>query len=121
MSLTALFPQLRGFHLEQVRADADGLTVVATATQRTVLCPHPPPFPPDMTIRFPSFPSLSPGGTETLPANSQEGFPLSCGRVRPLIRATLVETPPLPVASSPPPDRAAVPLLPPSRCRDLLI
>ena len=28
MSLAALVPQLRGFHLEQVRADADGLTVV---------------------------------------------------------------------------------------------
>jgi transposase len=39
MSLTALFPQLRGLRIEQVRADADGLAVVATATQRTALCP----------------------------------------------------------------------------------
>ncbi len=39
MSLTAVFPQLRGFRLEQVRTDPDKLTVVATVTQRTALCP----------------------------------------------------------------------------------
>jgi len=39
MPLTAVFPQLRGFRLEQVCADADDLTVVATSTQRTALCP----------------------------------------------------------------------------------
>jgi len=39
MSLSAVFPQLRGSHLEQVRSDADSLTFVATATQRTALCP----------------------------------------------------------------------------------
>jgi transposase len=39
MSLAAVFPQLRGFHLEQVCTDTDELTVVATSTQRTALCP----------------------------------------------------------------------------------
>lgn len=39
MSLAVLFPQLRGFHLEQVSTDPRTLTVVATATQRTALCP----------------------------------------------------------------------------------
>jgi transposase len=39
MSLAAVFPQLRGFHLEQVGTAHDTLTVVATATQRTALCP----------------------------------------------------------------------------------
>ena len=39
MSLAALFPQLRGFHLEEIRTDPDTLTVVATATRRSALCP----------------------------------------------------------------------------------
>ncbi len=39
MSLAALFPQLRGFHLEQVCADPDELTVVATAIQQCAFCP----------------------------------------------------------------------------------
>jgi transposase len=39
MSLAALFPHLRGFHLEQIRTDPDALTVVATATRRAALCP----------------------------------------------------------------------------------
>ncbi len=39
MSLAALFPQLRRLHVEQVCSDGDGLTVVATSTQRTALCP----------------------------------------------------------------------------------
>ncbi len=39
MSITGIFPQLRGFRLEQVRADANGLIVAATSTQRSALCP----------------------------------------------------------------------------------
>ncbi len=39
MPITGVFPQLRGFRLAQVRADANGLTVAATSTQRTALCP----------------------------------------------------------------------------------
>ncbi len=39
MPLSAVFPQLRGFRLEQIHTDDDGLTVVATSTQRTALCP----------------------------------------------------------------------------------
>ncbi|MDQ2787364.1 MAG: ISL3 family transposase [Chloroflexota bacterium] len=38
MLLSAVFPQLRGFRLEQIRTDDDDLTVVATSTQRTALC-----------------------------------------------------------------------------------
>ncbi len=39
MSLAAVFPQLHGFHLEQARTDPDTLTIVATSTRRTALCP----------------------------------------------------------------------------------
>lgn len=39
MSLSALFPQLRGLRVEHLCTGADGLTVVATSTQRTSLCP----------------------------------------------------------------------------------
>ena len=38
MLLSAVFPQLRGFRLAQIRTDDDDLTVVATSTQRTALC-----------------------------------------------------------------------------------
>src|SRR5262245_24689456 len=39
MSLATLFPHLRGFRLEEVRTDPNTLTVVATARQRSALCP----------------------------------------------------------------------------------
>jgi transposase len=39
MSRSALFPQLRGLRVEPLCADAGGLTVVASSTQRTALCP----------------------------------------------------------------------------------
>src|SRR3954462_12936383 len=39
MSHANLFPQLRGFHREEIRTDPDTLTVVATATGRSALCP----------------------------------------------------------------------------------
>jgi transposase len=38
MLLSGRFPQLRGFRFEQSYTDGNGLTVVATATQRTALC-----------------------------------------------------------------------------------
>ena len=39
MSLSVVFPPLRGFAVEQVRTDVAGLTVVLTTTQPTTLCP----------------------------------------------------------------------------------